>query len=130
MFALDTNTLIYFFKGIGGVANRLLDTAPAEIAIPSVVLFELEVGIARSSQPVKRRAQLDLLLSAVSILPFEAAAAKKAAEISASLQKRGMAIGPMDNLIAGTTLAHKATLVTHNVVEFRRIQQLQIEDWY
>lgn len=130
MFALDTNTLIYFFKGLGSVASHLLDTAPAEIAIPSVVLFELEVGIARSNQPTKRRVQLDALLSMVTILQFETAAAKRAAEISASLQKRGMAIGPMDSLIAGTVLTHGATLVTHNVSEFRRIQQLQIEDWY
>ena len=31
MFLLDTNTLIYFFKGIGKVADRLLATAPSAL---------------------------------------------------------------------------------------------------
>jgi tRNA(fMet)-specific endonuclease VapC len=35
MFLLDTNTLIYFFKGQGRVAERLLATSPAEVAIAS-----------------------------------------------------------------------------------------------
>ncbi len=50
MFALDTNTLIYFFRGTGRVQDRLLAVPPAEVAIPSVVLYELEVGIAQSSR--------------------------------------------------------------------------------
>ncbi len=37
MFALDTNTLIYFFKESGQVADRLLNTAPSDIAIPAIV---------------------------------------------------------------------------------------------
>ena len=37
MFALDTNTLIYFFKESGQVADRLLNTAPSDIAIPVTV---------------------------------------------------------------------------------------------
>ena len=45
-YVLDTNTLIYFFKGMGGVAAKLLQQQPADIGIPAVVLFELEVGIA------------------------------------------------------------------------------------
>ena len=42
--ALDTNTLIYFFKGMGRVAESMLDQPPSEVAIPSVVLYELEFG--------------------------------------------------------------------------------------
>jgi tRNA(fMet)-specific endonuclease VapC len=33
-------------------------------------------------------------------------------------------------LIGGTALAHQAILVTHNTVEFERIENLRIEDWY
>ena len=49
MLALDTNTLVYYFKGLGRVKDRLLSMSPADIAIPSVVLYELEVGIAQSN---------------------------------------------------------------------------------
>ncbi len=70
MYVLDTNTLIYFFKGLGAVAENLLAKAPKEIAIPSIVLFELEVGIAKSTSPQKRKQQLKELESSIQILPF------------------------------------------------------------
>ena len=130
MFALDTNTLIYFFKGVGQVRERLLAIPPSDIAIPSVVLYELEVGIAQSTQPSKRRSQLDALLTAVAVLPFDSIAAKRAAAVNAILCGIGSTIGPMDNLIAGTALANGATLVTHNTKEFRRVRGLDLADWY
>jgi tRNA(fMet)-specific endonuclease VapC len=130
MFALDTNTLIYFFKGLGRIKEHLAAVSPANVAIPSVVLYELEVGIAQSDQPSKRRTQLDTLLTVVAILPFDSAAAKRAADVSGVLRKIGAAIGPIDNLIAGTALANGATLVTHNAREFRRVRGLDLADWY
>ena len=54
MYALDTNTLIYFFKGIGQVAARMNTVSPDEIAIPTIVLFELYVGIAKSQNQQPR----------------------------------------------------------------------------
>jgi tRNA(fMet)-specific endonuclease VapC len=35
MFALDTDTLIYFFKGVGRVPERLLAVARAEVGLMS-----------------------------------------------------------------------------------------------
>lgn len=130
MFALDTNTLIYFFKGLGRVKEHLLSVTPADVAIPSVVLYELEIGILQSSQSSKRRAQLDAFVNVVTVLPFDASAAKRAAEVASSLRKGGTVIGPLDNLIAGTALANGVTLVTHNTGEFRRVRGLTAVDWY
>lgn len=130
MYLLDTNTAIYFFKDMGQVAGRLLSHPPDQIAIPTVVIYELETGIAKSTQPEKRRAQLDELLRAITILPFGLADAKAAATLRATLEKAGRPLGPMDNLIAGTALAHQATLVTHNTEEFSRTPGLRWEDWY
>ncbi len=70
MYALDTNTVIYFFKNNGHVAEHLFSLPPHEIALPAVVLYELEVGIAKSTAPEKRRAQLKELLTVVRVLPF------------------------------------------------------------
>jgi tRNA(fMet)-specific endonuclease VapC len=130
MFALDTNTLIYFFKGVGDVAEHLLATAPAHIAIPTIVLYEIETGIAKSSHPQRRRDQLAQLLDAVTVLPFDRAAATEAASLRALLEGAGTPIGPLDTLIAGTALAHNATLVTHNAREFSRVPGLAVIDWY
>jgi tRNA(fMet)-specific endonuclease VapC len=130
MYILDTNTLIFFFKGMGNVSKRLLQTAPRSIGIPTIVLFEMEVGIAKSGSPKKRRLQLDNFAATVNILPFGHEEVKAATGIRVDLENRGKPIGPYDVLIAGTALANKGVLVTHNISEFGRIEGLQLEDWY
>jgi tRNA(fMet)-specific endonuclease VapC len=50
--------------------------------------------------------------------------------VRAVLEGRGTPIGPLDTLIAGTALCHRATLVTHNVKEFTRVDGLVVEDWF
>ncbi len=130
MFVLDTNTLIYFFRGEGAVATRLLATPPSAVAVPTVVAYELETGIAKSGHREKRRRQLDSLLDVVTVLPFDLEAARAAAGLRADLEGVGTPIGPMDTLIAGVTLANRAVLVTRNTREFGRVDGLSLEDWY
>ena len=129
-YMLDTNTLIYYFKGLGAVSKRFLATPPNEIAIPVIVIYELEVGIAKSTSPRKRKAQLEELSSVVNIIPFGYGEAQWAVKIRVKLEKQGMPIGPYDVLIAATALANNSTLITHNTKEFERIEGLKIEDWY
>lgn len=130
MYVLDTNTLIYYFKGQGQVAQNLASTPPQEIIISTIVVFELQVGIAKSNSPSKRIQQLQQLLSKVHQVDFDCDMAIAAATIRAQLEQQGTPIGPMDILIAGTAVSLQATLVTHNVSEFSRIPGLAIADWY
>lgn len=130
MYILDTNTLIYFFKGIGNVAGILLSKSPKDISIPSIALYELEVGIAKSTKPNKRRKQLKSLISKIDISSFGAKEAEVVAMIRANLESKGTLIGPYDILIAGTALSTNATLVTHNIKDFKKVNGLNIEDWY
>jgi tRNA(fMet)-specific endonuclease VapC len=129
-YCLDTNTLIYFFKGLGNVSNRLLATPPGEIAIPAVVLYEIEVGIGKSTSPRKRINQLQEITSLVDIISFGLAEARCAASIRIKLEQQGIPIGPYDILIASSALANNYALVTHNTSEFERVSGLKIEDWY
>lgn len=64
------------------------------------------------------------------ILPFDAGASRRAAEIRHALEKRGEGIGPLDTLIAATALANNATLITRNGREFARVQGLKLLDWH
>ena len=130
MYLLDTNTLIYFFKGLGNVPEKMLSESPKDIAIPAIVVLELEYGITKSNAPKKRQQQLAEICSLVKILPFGAVEAKQAASIRTKLEKKGTPIGPYDLLIAGTALSHNAALVTNNVKEFSRVPKLQIENWF
>jgi tRNA(fMet)-specific endonuclease VapC len=129
-YVLDTNTLIYFFKGVGNVNNRLLSMPPSEIVLPAIVLFELELGIAKSSSPRKRISQLKDFTALVNVIPFGPAEAKAAAQIRAKLEKKGIPIGPYDVLIAACAKANNLILVTHNLKEFKRIEGLRVEDWF
>lgn len=130
MYILDTNTLIYFFKGMGNVPSRFLSTSPKEIAIPAIVIYELAYGIAKSTSPKKRQAQLNEICSLVRVLPFGDKEALSSAAIRAKLEKKGTPIGPYDILIAGTALEHQGILVTNNLKEFSRVPKLKTENWY
>jgi len=130
MWVLDTNTLIYFFKGEGNVGKEILARSPSDIGIPSIVLYELEVGVAKSTSPRKRLGQLEQLTSVVQTLPFGVAEAKGSAAIRSSLEKNGTPIGPYDVLVAGTAKACNAALVTRNTREFKRVRGLVLENWY
>jgi len=129
MYMLDTNTLIYFFKGMGNVGTRLMSFGPKQIGIPAIVLYELELGIARSGSPTKRIKQLMEFCAVTEIFPFANAEAKTAADICAELMEKGTPIGPYDILIAATALANNAILVTNNTKEFKRVKKLQLENW-
>ena len=130
MYVLDTNTLIYFFKGMGKVAEKLLSVAPKDIGLPTIVLFEILFGIEKSVSSEKRKQQLEQLVNVLNILPFGHKEAEYAAEIRADLERQGCPIGPYDILIAATALSNNSTLITHNVKEFSRVEGIQIEDWY
>jgi tRNA(fMet)-specific endonuclease VapC len=130
IYALDTNTVVYFFKGLGQVADRLLAVPPQRVRLPSVALYELETGVAKLGGGGRRRRQLSAFVEMVGILPFAADEARTAARIRATLEASGNPIGPLDTLIAATALSYGATLVTRNVREFERVEGLQVENWY
>jgi tRNA(fMet)-specific endonuclease VapC len=104
--------------------------ASTELFLPTVVIFELQVGIAKSGFPTKRITQFEKFVSYVNIIPFGKNEAHHAALVRAHLEKIGKPIGCIDVLIAGIALANHATLVTHNVKEFSRVEGLDIVDWY
>ena len=93
-------------------------------------MYELEVGIAKSGSPSKRRAQLDVITGLVSILSFGREEAMASARLRAGLERAGSSIGPMDTLIAGTALSQGAVLVSRNLAEFERIRDLRVENWF
>lgn len=130
MYVLDTNTVLDYFRGKGGVAARLLALPPREIALPAIVAYEVWVGVLGSQNAKRRQAQYEQFLATVEVLSFDAAVGRRAAELRQALERRGEGIGPMETVIAATALAHNATLVTRNVREFGRVPGLQVVDWH
>ncbi|MGH8674515.1 MAG: type II toxin-antitoxin system VapC family toxin [Burkholderiales bacterium] len=130
MFALDTNTILDYFRGRGNVAARLLAVPPGEIALPAIVAYEAWVGVLGSRDARRRQIQYEQFLVVVQVLPFDLGVSRRAAEVRLGLNRRGETIGPMDTLIAATALAHDATLVTRNEREFGRVQGLKVTNWH
>lgn len=130
MFLLDTNTVIDYFRGKGKVAENLLALPPSEIALPAVVAYEVWVGVLGSQNAPRREVQFGRFLSVVPVVAFDAAVARRAGQLRHTLERRGAGIGPIDTLIAATALAHNATLVTHNVKEFKRVPGLALTNWH
>jgi tRNA(fMet)-specific endonuclease VapC len=133
VFALDTNTVSYFFRGEGRVAQVLLAKPRQMISVPSVVRYELRRGLLAlpaSRARTEKTAALESFLGSVQTLHFDDAAADHAATIHAQLKRAGKPVGPHDLLIAATALAAGATLVTNNVREFRQVKSLSLENWF
>jgi tRNA(fMet)-specific endonuclease VapC len=125
---LDTNTLIHYLKGREAVIARLQAASPREVAIPSVVAYEIEYGTLKLGSARRRDLAFQLIAGLVQI-PFDHEAARESALIRIDLETRGLCIGPLDLLIAGTAVSRNAVLVTHNTKEFSRVKGLRLVDW-
>jgi len=78
---------------------------------------------------VKQLATFDRLCATSRVLPITDAIIVQAAAIYGDLHRRGELIGDADILIAATAITHGLAVVTNNEAHFRRIQNLQIENW-
>jgi tRNA(fMet)-specific endonuclease VapC len=126
---LDTNILIYYLKGDPAIVARIHNASRGELAIPAIVVYELEYGTLRANLATRRRRELEAGLVHIQHVPFDSAAAMAAARIRVELEKQGATIGPLDILIAGTAVSRGATLVTNNSAEFSRVPGLRVLDW-
>ena len=127
---LDTNICIYIMRSASQkVMMRLSQYAPADLGISTIVLSELEYGVAKSTHVDRNRRKLDVFLSAFTIVPYDSAAAQAYGRIRADLQKSGNLIGREDMMIAAHAVAANVTLITNNEREFGRIPALTVENW-
>lgn len=129
-YMLDTNICIFIIKHKPEkVFNKLMEHEPEEICISAVTYAELMHGVEKSKSVEKNRAVLTQLLSNIEVLPFDDNAAEEYGMIRADLEKKGTPIGPLDTMIAGHARSLDYTLVTNNTREFKRVENLVVEDW-
>jgi tRNA(fMet)-specific endonuclease VapC len=129
IYLLDTNTCVYAIKREPMVLRRLQERTPDEFAISAITLAELWFGAAKSSRPQRTLDHVNAFLKPFEVLPFEAEAAGRYAEVRLQLEKEGRPIGERDLLIAAIAKSRHLTVVTHNVREFSRVAGLKVEDW-
>jgi len=130
MYLLDTNIISYWMRGDKKVIARIKKHTPADLSLSAVTLAEILYGIAKSPMKKKeRRLKIKQISSLLTLYPFDEAAAEEYAFIRAQLEREGRAISERDTQIASIAMAHKLTVVTHNIKEFGRLAKLKVEDW-
>ena len=133
MFCLDTNIIVFALNRRRPELDTRLQQELARgttLIIPSIVVFELRYGIARSDRRVASERLLEaFLVDGFAIANFDTDDAAEAGEIRAALANEGTPIGPYDGLIAAQARRRGAVLVTDNRREFERVPGLMVTDW-
>jgi tRNA(fMet)-specific endonuclease VapC len=127
---LDTDICIGVLRGKEPDLHAKLKSFPiAAVALPSIVVAELWVGVEKSTHPTVAKKKLEIFLRDLPTLPFGDKEAQIYGVIRADLEKKGISIGANDLLIAATVLEAKGKLITRNHREYSRIKSLDIEVW-
>jgi len=129
IYLLDTDTCSFILKRRPGVAERMRQLAPEDVAVSTVSLAEAWTGAAKTRDPADTRRAWDHFFKPLRVLDFDARAADRYASVRAHLERRGKMIGGNDCMIAAVALAHGLIVVTGNTGEFRRVPRLEVEDW-
>ncbi|NNJ96419.1 MAG: type II toxin-antitoxin system VapC family toxin [Gammaproteobacteria bacterium] len=128
-YLLDTNILSDLVRNPQGeVAAQITKAGEDSVCTSVIVAAELRYGATKSNS-AKLAERIDLILSALEILPLETPADHRYAAIRHHLTRQGTLIGPNDLLIAAHALANDLTVITANVREFSRVPGLKVENW-
>ncbi|NBC47469.1 MAG: PIN domain-containing protein [Gammaproteobacteria bacterium] len=130
MWLPDTNVWIaYLNPRSSSVKQAMLAHPASDIYLCDVVKAELFFGAYKSQRMEANMAVLEDLFQHFHSVPFDGSAAREFGRIRAELQRAGTPIGPYDLQIAAIAIAHRFTVITHNIDEFKRVQGLRYEDW-
>ena len=131
-YLFDTNICIYLINNKSEyLIDRVERNGIEKIGISSITIAELEYGIAISNSSHKEENRIALLefLLPFKFIEFNHNDAYEYGMIRQDLQSKGNIIGNMDLLIGSQAISRKLILVTNNVKEFRRIENIKIDNW-
>lgn len=128
-YLLDTNVCIGFLQGKAWAFDKFQQIGTRRLHLCTPVKAELWYGACKSQRVVENQENFREFFTQLPSLPFDDAVVECIGSVRADLSKKGQLIGPYDMQIAAIAMVHGLVLVTHNVKEFSRISQLNIEDW-
>jgi len=129
-YALDTNIVTYYLKGNQTIIKRVADEADNKnfVIIPPMVFYEIKRWLLTVNSN-KKLALFEAMCSLSGISPIDREILEASSIIYADLQKRGIAVGDNDILIAAYCIHHDFTLVTNNEKHFKNIAKLKMVNW-
>jgi tRNA(fMet)-specific endonuclease VapC len=129
---IDTSSLIAAERGDLDLDRVMAEGGDDEVAIAAVTASELLHGVHRLKGGLKQaRAErfVEQLLEQLPVMPFDLAAARAHARLSAELAASGTAVGAHDLLIAATAVSLDFDVATRHLRSFPRIAGLTIRRW-
>jgi tRNA(fMet)-specific endonuclease VapC len=128
-YLLDTNIVSDLVRNPHGrIAQHIRKVGEDKVCTSIIVAAEMRYGAAKRNS-LQLSAQLEAVLGALEILPFETPFDRVYGTIRARLERTGRQIGANDLLIASHALSLGYTVVTNNVGEFARVEDLLYENW-
>ncbi|WP_374577582.1 type II toxin-antitoxin system VapC family toxin [Phenylobacterium sp.] len=126
---LDTNIVSDLVRNPQGrAAQQIVQVGEAGVCTSVIVAAELRYGAAKKGSE-RLSIQLERVLGALEVLPFEGPADRIYGELRARLESAGTPIGGNDMLIAAHALAADCCIVTDNEREFSRVFGLTVVNW-
>lgn len=130
MYLLDTNICIYIIKQKpASVLAKFQSLQIGSVAMSMVTYGELQYGALRSNNAQKALDILQELKAYIPVLAMSETVAKEYADIRANLAAKGQMIGNNDLWIAAHARDLGHTLVSNNIKEFERVENLALENW-
>jgi tRNA(fMet)-specific endonuclease VapC len=128
-YLLDTNIVSDLVRNPQGkVAQHIRKVGEVQVCTSIIVAAELRYGAAKKASS-RLSAQLEAVLGALEVLPFETPADAAYGSLRSRLEQTGRPIGANDLLIAAHALALGYAIITDNENEFARVEDLRLENW-
>lgn len=129
-YLLDTNICVFFLRGKLDLDKIIKEKGRGNCYISEITVVELRYGAENSDDPVKSHKSVDRFLNGLTIIPIFGCI-KRYAKEKVRLKNIGKPLhDEFDLLIAVTAVENNLTLVTDNVSDFERINEIQIENWF
>jgi len=126
---LDANILSDLVRNPQGrIAQRIAEVGEDAICTSVIVAAELRYGAAKRGSE-RLTAQVERVLGALTVLPFEEPADRAYGDLRVELEAAGAPIGGNDMLIAAHARAAGLAVVTDNERGFARVAGLTVVNW-
>lgn len=122
-FLLDTNVVSELARAKPDTNVLAFVASLDDVLVPASAVYELERGIRLLPAGKKRRGLerwlAEWLVPPVTVVPFDASAARAAARLVEAARRGGRPIATLDLFVLGSALACDCTIATRNVRDFR-----------
>jgi len=129
-YLLDTSICVFFLRGKMNLDIIVKQIGLENCYISEITVAELRFGAENSDNPTKSHKAVDEFLKGLTILPIFSCIRRYASE-KVRLRKIGKPLhDEFDLMIGVTAIENQLILVTDNLKDFERLENIKIENWF